>query len=299
MLGSAGHWLRQLLQHTRRANLLPAKVCAAGHFGRYVGMVADVQILTPRGVQLSGTFVVPEDAQDAAVIFSHSFLCDRQSSPHFPRLAKMYRALGYATLVFDYSGHGLSDDDPLTADRRTEDFRAASAWLAEQGFTRQLAHAHSTGSLSALRAHPPAVKSFLVTSGALGGVTYDWEAIFAPEQLDQLDHNGFVEVPDDSPGPRRSFRVTSQTLVDLSLNRAEDLLKEVDTPLLLVYDRADEEAGLVTTATEAFPLLPDGSRLEVVEDVRFSDEVNLERLSELAMDWVRQRLPLDRAPARV
>lgn len=256
--------------------------------------MSQVRIQTPRGVQLAGTFTVPVDSTDAAVLFSHSFLMDRQSSAHFPKLAKMYRGLGYATLGFDYSGHGSSDDDRIIVEHRTEDLRAASGWLAEQGFTRQLIHAHSTGSLSALRARPTAVEAMFVTSAVLGPVSYDWEAIFSQEQLEQLDRTGFMTIPDDSPGPREAFTINSQTLVDLSLNKPEELLRDLTTPLQLVYDRADEERGLVVTATEAFPLLPDGSRLEVVEDVSFNDPKNLDQLGELAKEWILLQLPIRR-----
>ena len=253
--------------------------------------MSDVQILTPRGVRLRGTFVNPVDSTNAAVLFSHSVLCDRNSSPHFPRLSKMYRSLGYATLIFDYSGHGYSDDDPISVEHRTEDLRAASAWLADQGFGRQLLHAHSTGALSAFKAHPFAVEAMFVTSGVLGPVTFEWDWIFAPVQLEQLDRQGFMEIPDDSPGPRKTFTLTSQTLLDLSLNKAPELLRDLEVPTLLVYDRADENAGLVVSATEAFHLFPDGSRLEIIQDAEFSDEGNLERLSSLARDWILMQLP--------
>lgn len=257
--------------------------------------MSEVRILTPRGVELAGTYTAPVDTTDAAVLFSHSFLMDRRSSAHFPILAKRYRALGYATLGFDYSGHGSSDDDRITVEHRTEDLRAASGWLADQGFTRQMIHAHSTGSLSAFRARPPAVEALFVTSGVLGPVSYEWESIFSSEQLDELDRTGLMEIMDDSPGPRRCFTINSQTLVDLSLNKPEELLHDLTAPVCLVFDRADEERGLVVTATEAFHLLPDGSRLEVVEDTAFNKEENLDLLCDIAEKWVLQRLPIERS----
>ncbi|WRS30896.1 alpha/beta fold hydrolase [Actinomycetaceae bacterium MB13-C1-2] len=256
--------------------------------------MSEVRILTPRGVELAGTYTAPVDSTDAAVLFSHSFLMDRSSSAHFPKLAKRYRGLGYATLGFDYSGHGSSDDDRITVEHRTEDLRAASGWLAEQGYTRQLIHAHSTGSLSAFRGRPPAVESLFVTSGVLGPVSYEWESIFSSEQLDELDRTGLMEIPDDSPTPRRCFTINSQTLIDLSLNKPEELLHDLTSPVCLVFDRADEKRGLVATATEAFHLLPDGSRLEVVEDAAFSLEENLDLLCDLAEKWIVQQLPIGR-----
>lgn len=256
--------------------------------------MSEVEIQTPRGIKLSGTFVNPVDARDAAVVFSHSFLCDRTSSPHFEALASAYRKLGYATLIFDYSGHGHSDDAPITADFRTEDLRAVSGWLAERGFGRQLIHAHSSGAISAFRSKPAAVRAILATSGVLGPITYDWESIFSSEQLDHLDRHGYMEIPDDSPGPRESFRINSQTLIDLSLTQAERLVTDLEAPTMLVYDRADAEQGLVETGREAFSLLPRGSRLEVVDTAAFSDGGDLDRLIEIATGWASLWLPLER-----
>ncbi len=259
---------------------------------RYVGYVAEVRILTPRGVQLSGTFVDPVDSTDAAVVFSHSLLCDRTSSPHFARLAAHYRSLGYATLMFDYSGHGLSDDDVITTELRQEDLRAVSSWLAERGFSRQILHAHSTGTIAAVKAHPPAVKTMFLTSPVLGPMDYDWEAIFSEKQLRDVETTGRMRVPDDSPGPREAFAFTSQTLIDLSLNSAEDLLAGLTVPIALVFDHHDTEHGLVQSATEAFALLPDGSRLDIVEDTDFSDEGNLDRLCGMSGEWVERHVPV-------
>ena len=107
---------------------------------------------TPRGITLSGTFVQPVDSRDAVVLFSHSFLADRHSGGHFDDLARAYRKAGYATLQFDYSGHGLSDDEVISRESQIEDLQAASGWLADQGFTNQLIHGHSFGSVTALAA---------------------------------------------------------------------------------------------------------------------------------------------------
>lgn len=145
--------------------------------------MSEVLIETPRGLSLSGSFVNPVDSTDCAVLFSHSFLSDRHSGGHFDRLAGHYRTAGYATLAFDYSGHGLSDDDIITLDSHAEDLRAASGWLADQGFHRQLIHAHSYGATVAMNAAPPAATTMVLSGAVLGPVSYDWQAIFLPSSL--------------------------------------------------------------------------------------------------------------------
>lgn len=256
--------------------------------------MSEVEIVTPRGITLRGTFVNPVDSTDAAVIFSHSFLCDRASSPHFPILAAKYRALGYATLIFDYSGHGESDDDAITSDHRIEDLRAASGWLADQGFTRQLLHAHSSGSISALRARPKAVKALFLSSPVLGPLDFDWEKIFSPSQLEELEKKHETFIFEDTAGSRTHFHVTQKTLIDLSLNTPEALLENLEQPALIVFDRVDIERGFDSEVADFFRFLPDGSRLEIGSDRDFSDEDDLLVMWDLAKKWVKAQVPIVR-----
>lgn len=254
--------------------------------------MAEVEINTPRGLTLRGTFVDPVDSTDAAVLFSHAFLCDRMSSPHFPLLAAKYRALGYATLIFDYSGHGKSDDDTITLDGRIEDLRAASGWLEDQGFDRQLLHSHSSGSISALRAAPKAVRSMFLSSPVIGPLDFDWEAIFSPEQLEDLERRHETLILEDMPSGRSYLHVTPQTLIDLSLNTPQALLGDVDRPIALVYDGSDVDRGMDSGGMEAFPLLHDGSRLDVVQEGDFSSQDDLSQLWALAKTWAERQVPV-------
>lgn len=250
-----------------------------------------MQIPTPRGVTLRGTFVNPVDSNGAAVLFSHSFLCDRLSSPHFPALAARYRALGYATLVFDYSGHGESDDDPITSDRRVEDLRAVSGWLADEGFRRQLVHAHSSGSLSALRARPKAVQAFFLSSPITGPMDFEWEQIFSAQQLEDLEKRQETRISEDATEGRRYLQITPQTLVDLSLTTTESLFDQLEPPVFIIYDSVDVERGVDTDAPDLLPLLPPGSQLHTEIDCDFSDEVDLAVMWNHARKWALDKVP--------
>lgn len=254
--------------------------------------MVEIEIVTPRGAKLSGTLINPVDSTDAAVIFSHPLLCDRESSPHFPELAAKYRSLGFATLIFDYSGHGLSDDQPITMDRRTEDLRAASGWLADRGFGRQVLHAHSTGSISALKAGAPAIEAVFLSSPITGPMDFEWEAIFSPEQLEDLESKQATKVPDDSSGPRTFFEFTPQTLLDLSLNSEEELLAHLDVPTFVVYDQLDIERGVTGGASSLAGKLPSGSVVEIVRQSDFSQAENIDLLADMATRWaVRNTAP--------
>ena len=256
--------------------------------------MVETRILTPRGVTLAGTFVSPVDSVDAAVLFSHSFLADRHSAEHFDRLARQYRAAGYATLEFDYSGHGQSGDEIITLDAEVEDLRAASGWLADQGYSRQIVHAHSFGASVALTARPKAVLTYILSSPRIGPMSVDWRQIFSEDQLADLEQIGATTIPDDSASMRRQFTISKQTLADLSMGDAHKLLAGLDKPTLIIHDATDAEFGLLEMTQEAFPLLPNGSRVEVAQDAFFGESINVEALDAPSLEWVKRWVPVVR-----
>ena len=129
----------------------------------------------------------------------------------FDSLGRVLRSAGYATLAFDYSGHGSSGDEIITFDPLIEDFRAASGWLADQGFTRQICVGHEFGATVALRAHSPAVQTYVLVSPVLGPLSYDWDMVFSDVQLSDLERHGTTTVPDDSESVRRHFTINKGT----------------------------------------------------------------------------------------
>ena len=254
--------------------------------------MSEIEILTPRGVCLAGTFTDPVDSTDAAVIFSHSFLDDRDSGGYFKQLAARYRSLGYATLQFDYSGHGESDDDTITVDIQAEDLRAASGWLSDQGFTRQLLHGHSFGTITALKCRPAAVQSMILTGVITGPLSFEWEQIFSTGQLEELERTGRTRIEDDSPSRRRYFEISRQTLQDMSLNDPAELVDELPYPVLLLHDMDDEQDGLLDMTTDIFARLPDGSKVEAVRDTSFAPEQKVEYLAEICQKWAVRHVPV-------
>lgn len=181
----------------------------------------------------------------------------------FDALGRTLRGAGYATLAFDYSGHGASGDEIITFDPLIEDFRSASGWLADQGFTRQICIGHEFGATVALRSRPPAVQTDVLVSPVLGPLSYDWDLVFSDVQLSDLEHHGATTVPDDSDSARQQFTISKRTLADMSMVSGENALRGLSTPVLITHCFFDEETGLLDRTREIFHLLPDGSLVEM------------------------------------
>ena len=280
--------------------------------------MSQITIQTPRGVSITGTFTRPVDCRDAAVIFSHSFLSDRHASGRFDALGRAMRRAGYATLAFDYSGHGESGDEIITFDPLIEDFRSASGWLADQGFTRQICVGHEFGATVALRARPSAVQTYVLVSPVLGPLSYDWNLVFSDVQLSDLERHGTTTVPNDSESVRRHFTINKATLADMSMVSGEKVLRGIDVPILITHDAFDEETGLLDRTREAFHLLPDGSVVDMtappvgvvgeytpIDGVPVADEAvdralaasgsaHLPALTDVAVPWVSRWVPAGR-----
>lgn len=236
----------------------------------------------------------------------------------FDALGRALRRAGYATLTFDYSGHGASGDEIITFDPLIEDFRSASGWLADQGFPRQVCVGHEFGATVALRSCPPAVQTYVLVSPVLGPLSYDWNVVFSEVQLSDLESYGTTTVPDDSESVRRQFTISKRTLADMSMVSGEDTLRGVSVPVLITHDSFDEETGLLNRTRDTFHLLPDGSLVEMttapdgivdeytpVDGVPVTDEAmdramagsgasHLPALAVIAAEWANRWVPVSR-----
>ncbi|MDO5747591.1 MAG: alpha/beta hydrolase [Actinomycetaceae bacterium] len=262
--------------------------------------MTEIRIPTLRGKTLAGNFVDPVDSQGVAVLFVHGFLSDRHSHGWFDRYAKAYRGIGYATLQIDCSGCGASDDDVITLDNITDDVRSSSLWLKENGFKKQIIHAHGFGAQASLRAHPDHVDAMILVSPVCGARDIEWDKIFTDKQLSELEQFGHTQIPDDTSCERENFVVSKRTLSDMSLTTPQDLFDRVTQSLLFIFSERDEDFGLVEMLHEGLEYLDEETRDVHIKVLENSDllmppeEVpdTVEELVELGRSWLRTHHPL-------
>ncbi|WP_024286239.1 alpha/beta hydrolase [Cellulomonas sp. KRMCY2] len=271
--------------------------------------MAEVTITTPRGIKLAGTYepagspgpagldadlAAPVAAPPgAAVLFAHGFLAERSSRGRADRLAAAYRSAGFATLTFDFSGCGASDDAVVTVGDEVEDLEAGSQFLADAGHLLQVVHAHSLGALVALRSSSPYVHAMVLTGPVAGPIRHPWQHVLSAGQLAELRATGRTTVPDDGPGDREENVISSQTLTDFSDVDQESLLRAVTCPVLLVHGGAlldGEEHPLLTRSRVGLPFLPAGSALEVVLGADHSLLEHTDTVARRALAWLGDRL---------
>lgn len=273
--------------------------------------MTEVRIATARGITLAGTLMLPDGAApldpesltervrdggqaptrpEAAVVLAHDFLTDRHGFEHrLDQMAATYRRAGFATLQFDFSGLGESDDDVITLTSEADDIRAVCGWMTDLGFTRLGIHANGLGATATLIARPHDADAVVAVGAVLSPQSILWENVFSPDQLDELDRHGHTRLPDDNANSRQWDVLSKQTLADVSLQEPATVMADLPWPVLLIHGALTQEFPDSTDgAAEGFALLADGSQLVQVHEQDI--EAVQHQVATLGTEWMDRRL---------
>jgi pimeloyl-ACP methyl ester carboxylesterase len=226
------------------------------------------------------------------VVLAHGFGSERRARDRFPTVARAFAAAGHATLAFDFAGCGESDDDVLTLEHQVEDLQAAIAYARSLGHERLGLVGHSLGGRVCLQASPAEVTTIATAGAPTGPVDYDWHDYFTAEQMDELARTGRVTMPQDGDRSRAAVVSDRSLLEELVGCDQEALFARVPYPVLLIDgDGDDEELEYLALARRGLPLLPAGSRVEVVAGCPHNLVGHLDEVIALLLAWFRERLP--------
>lgn len=274
--------------------------------------MTELRIATSRGITLAATLMLPDgvpplfvdalghgdgmsgtggaERSEAVVVFAHDFLTDRHGlDGHLDAFAARYRAVGYATMQFDFSGLGESDDEPVTVANEAADLHAVLGWLHTYGYRRIGVQANGFGATALLRARPEVATAAVMSGPVVGPQSILWENVFSPEQLDELAAHGATRISDDNLNTRQWVIVTKETLADVSLQDPSDIMADLPWPVLMMSGALIEEfPDCAAGIAEGFALLPDGSQLRQINAVE-AEQVQ-EEVFEHAREWFAQRL---------
>lgn len=253
-------------------------------------------ITTSRGIKLSVTFAQPtqeiSSLKNTIVIFVHDFLSERTGGHSYDVMASIFRKAGYATLQFDFSGVGESEDDIITLKNEISDLYAVSKWCTENDYDNQYVVSTAFGSTVALQADLENVKNIVTINPVTVPLTFEWQEIFTDEQLEQLERQGQTKIFDDTPTSRKYFVISKQTLADLTMIDPKALFDKVKVPILVVTtDNVYTQEAMQDFTQTCFHLLRDGSQLKTVRHSGNDKNAN-EEIAHLCLEWfnLRQKL---------
>ncbi len=227
----------------------------------------------------------------AIVVMAHGFLSEKTSDGRFITIAHALNQAGYAALAFDCTGCG--DNEPAVARPADldDDLHAAIAFARGSGYSRIALHGHSLGSLICLRCADREIVTMALTGALTGRMDYRWEDLYSPQQLRDLDTHGLFSVVDRTGRPRV---VGKELIAVFGAIDQRTLVGGLNCPVLLIHgnDPTDqEERELLARSRRALPLLPAGSRLEVIDGASHGLRGHMDQVTALLVDWYRRMMP--------
>jgi pimeloyl-ACP methyl ester carboxylesterase len=245
---------------------------------RGLRLVGDLTAVDDRGS--SGDLAPVDDP--AIVVMAHGFASDRRSRGRFPRIAAALAEAGYASLAFDFTGCGESDDDVLTLEHQIDDLHAAIAYTRALGYGRLALHGHSLGGRVCLAAAPSQAAAIATTGAPTGPMRYEWHDFFSAEQRDELQRSGRVTMPQDEDRARSTVVAGAALLQALVDGDYPALLRGLRCPVLLIDGDGDDEERQA------------GSRVALLPGSPHNLAGHLDEVIELLLGWFAEHL----APAR-
>lgn len=224
------------------------------------------------------------------IIMAHGFTSDRYSKGRFPRLAAAFTQSGFNVLTFDFSGCGESDDDPLMVEKWVDDLHSAIRFVKSQGYRQIGLYGHSLGSLICLSCYSPEIDAIVVSGALTDAMHYNWEEIFTPEQLTELQDKGTItEIRTE--GIRKRIVIDKQNLLDFELINQAELLQPVKCPVLIIHGNNDEEERqLHERSVRGMKYLTRDSRLVMIDGANHSFLEHFPQVIELANSWFVEQL---------
>jgi pimeloyl-ACP methyl ester carboxylesterase len=227
---------------------------------------------------------------DAVIIMCHGFTSDRKSKGRFERLSKGFNESGFDALAFDFSGCGESSGEKLTMENETDDLSSAINFVKLLGYKKIALYGHSLGSLICLRAYTPEIIT-LVLSGALtDSMTYDWEEFYSKEQMAFLKEHGYF-IQQVNSAFRRESKIDKTMLDGFEKINQVELLSRIKCPTLIIHgNNGKEENQLLERSQRGLKLLPQGSKLEVIDGSSHSQMEHYDELIKVACAWFKKNL---------
>lgn len=214
------------------------------------------------GLNLIGLLHTPAKPADAVVVICHGFTSNKDR-PRHQKLADALAKEGIAAFRFDFGASGESGDREITVHAEVDDLKSAIACMRERGYRRIGLMGESLGGLVALEAYDDGIKAVAFWAPVTKSLNSN---ILSEEQTKSLEENGYYIREKDG----KRFKIPREYREErLNVDRAS-LLGNVKIPVLIVHGTADV-ALPIADSEEAIKLLPEGSRLEAIEEWEHGD----------------------------
>lgn len=200
-----------------------------------------VTFLNSKGLELSGSLEMPEDAAPKAyAIFSHCFTCNKNLI-NVKFISETLSARGIATLRFDFSGLGDSEGDFAKTDftSNIDDLLHAAKFLEDNYEAPKLLVGHSLGGAASIVAAEKIESVRAITTIGTPSTLDHIRRVFT-SKLDDIMSQGSALV--DVAG--REVEIGKGFVEDLSRYNIKRTLNNLEKPLLVLHSPDDDMVGI-------------------------------------------------------
>lgn len=200
-----------------------------------------VTFLNSKGLKLSGSLEMPEDAAPKAyAIFSHCFTCNKNLI-NVKFISETLSARGIATLRFDFSGLGDSEGDFAKTDftSNIDDLLHAAKFLEDNYEAPKLLVGHSLGGAASIVAAEKIESVRAITTIGTPSTLDHIRRVFT-SKLDDIMSQGSALV--DVAG--REVEIGKEFVEDLSRYNIKRTLNNLEKPLLVLHSPDDDMVGI-------------------------------------------------------
>jgi len=196
-------------------------------------------------VKLSARIDEPDEGMSkGAVLFAHCFTCSKnlRAVSHISRTLTEH---GMGVFRFDFTGLGESEGDfaDTNFSSNIEDLVAAAEYMARQWATPRMLMGHSLGGAAVLQAthHISSVEA-VATVGAPCNPEHVTHHLM--DKMEEIEKKGKARVKLAG----RVFTIKKQFLDDLKEQKMNDIISNLDRPLLIFHSPVDQTVGIDNAA---------------------------------------------------
>ncbi len=242
-------------------------------------MTEKITFKNSKGLNLVG--ILDPVRTDKIVLICHGFTSYKDS----PKLIKLADALGkadFATLRFDFGGHGESDSRSIGAvSEQVDDLKSAIAFVKKKGYTKISLMGSSLGGLTCILAvdeTTPAVVLFAPVTAAKTPKDYR-----DPQIRKELEEKGHHIISRHG----KEFKIEKQYVTEREQLNQKEMLSKIKCPVLIIQGDKDDDVH-VDNSKNAMQFLSKESKLEIIEGASHGLYEQLDRVISLSVNWFKE-----------
>jgi carboxylesterase len=190
------------------------------------------------------------------LIMCHGFTGGKYELGRFTQMARRCNQEGYDALIFDFTGSGENEREPITVSKQFEDLESVYEWTKNEGYRKIAVLGLSLGGLTTLGANLPDIKAYVFWAPVTFLHTTDDQASWFKDIS-----KGPVELPTSGEGG--PVIIDMSFVIEFGKFRVKSAIKKLNKPTLIVQGTEDESTPYDLTK-KAFSFLPENTTKEFI-----------------------------------